>query len=50
VDDGLEQALSLLIGAAASVLLLWGNYRWGGRRRKDEIEYEHDHEKENDDA
>lgn len=40
VDDGIRQALSLLIGAAASVLLLWGNYQFGGRRKKDELEHE----------
>jgi hypothetical protein len=48
VDDRLEQALALLIGSLSSVVLLWGNYRWGGRRRKDEIEDEHEHHHEED--
>lgn len=30
----LEQAVALLIGTAATVLLMYGNYRWGGKRRR----------------
>lgn len=41
MDGGLQQAISLLIGAAASVILLWGNYQFGGRRRADELERKH---------
>lgn len=40
MDDRISQALALLIGSVSSVLLLWGNYRWGGRRRKPETEEE----------
>ena len=38
MDDRISQALALFIGTMSSVVLMWGNYRWGGRRRRDEID------------
>ena len=34
MDPALTQALSLFLGTLSSAVLIYANYRWGGKRRK----------------
>lgn len=44
MDDRLTQALALLIGTLSSVVLMWGQYRFGGRKYRDQDDPpDHDH-------
>lgn len=49
MSDPSHQDFSAFLGAAGASLLMWANYRWGGRRKKDEDD-EHDHHTHDDEG